>query len=94
MSYSSSDLKSVKIYRDNQGSLALGKNPKLYQRSKYIDIKHYFCRQYITNGDIDPWYVPTSEIVANRLTKPLYGPAFKLFIKLLNMETITLPITS
>ena len=94
MSYSSSDLKSVKIYRDNQGSLAIGKNPKLHQRSKHIDIKYYFCRQYITKGDIDPWYVPTGEMAADGLTKPLSGPAFKLFIKLLNMETITLPITS
>lgn len=31
-----------KIYEDNQGSIALAKNPKFHKRNKHIDIHYYF----------------------------------------------------
>jgi hypothetical protein len=40
--YLGSDIKSVKLYGDNQGLLSLAKNPEFHQRTKYIDVKHYF----------------------------------------------------
>ena len=33
---------------NNQGVLALAKNPVNHSRSKYIDIKHHFIREMIT----------------------------------------------
>ena len=32
----------VKIYEDNQGSIALAKNPKFHKRTKHIDIRYHF----------------------------------------------------
>ena len=29
----------VKIYEDNQGSIALAKNPEFHKRTKHIDIR-------------------------------------------------------
>ena len=33
------------MYRDNQGALALAKNPTQHGRTKHIDIQHYFVRE-------------------------------------------------
>lgn len=32
----------VKIYKENQGEIALSKNPVCRQRSKHVDIKYHF----------------------------------------------------
>jgi hypothetical protein len=40
--YLGSNIKSVKLYRDNQGLLNLAKNLEFYQRTKHINIKHHF----------------------------------------------------
>jgi hypothetical protein len=42
MMYLGSDIKSVKLYRDNQGLLSLAENPEFHQRTKHIDVKHHF----------------------------------------------------
>ena len=54
--------KPVKIFGDNQGSIALVKNPISHNRSKHIDIKSHFIRDAYTNGAIDIiLYVPTDK---------------------------------
>ena len=48
------------------------------QKTKYINIRYYFIRDYINTINIKLKYIPTIEIIANILTKPLAKPAFKL----------------
>ena len=36
----------VDIRADNQGAIALTKNPHLYDRSKHIDIYYYYIRDF------------------------------------------------
>jgi hypothetical protein len=38
------DANMVEIRADNQGAIALVKNPHLYKRSKYIDISYHYIR--------------------------------------------------
>lgn len=38
------------VYEDNQGAIALAKNPLHRQRCKHVDIKYHFVRSLI-NGD-------------------------------------------
>jgi hypothetical protein len=61
------------VYSDNQGALAIAQNPVNYQRSKHIDIRYHFVRQAVQNGKVKIEYVPTSQQLADILTKPL-GP--------------------
>ena len=61
--------KPVKIFGDNQGSIALVKIPSV-TRSKHIDIKFHFIRDAYTNGAIDIIYVPTDKNIADLMTKP------------------------
>ncbi len=59
-----------KVYEDNQGTIALAKNPVSRQRCKHVDIKYHFIRSSVNNGDITLVYCPTNEMVADVLTKP------------------------
>ena len=63
--------KGVKLYVDNQGAIALAKNPVHHQRSKHIDIRYHYVRQEVQNGSIDLDYIPSSENIADMFTKPV-----------------------
>lgn len=39
-----------KVYEDNQGTVALAKNPVSRQRCKHVDIKHHFIRSTVNDG--------------------------------------------
>ena len=67
------------IYGDNQGALALAKNPTQHGRTKHIDIQHHFVREKQAAGEVDLRYVPTAEQLADGLTKALPGEAFRRF---------------
>jgi hypothetical protein len=51
--YLSSDIKSVKLYGDNQGLLSLAKNPEFHQQTKHINVKHHFIREHVTTEVIN-----------------------------------------
>ncbi|XP_017542544.1 uncharacterized mitochondrial protein AtMg00810-like isoform X1 [Pygocentrus nattereri] len=61
----------VNIYEDNQGAMALSKNPVCRQRSKHVDIKYHFVRFAHTEGKINVVYCLTADLVADVLTKPV-----------------------
>ena len=74
------------IFEDNQSCIALANNPVHYARTKHIDIRYHFIRDY-ANKDIDIIYCPTKEMVADLLTKPLARPAFEKYVKALTLRT-------
>jgi len=61
----------VVVNADNQGSIALSKNPVFHDRSKHIDIQYHYARELIRNGRIMLNYVPTADMLAGLLTKSL-----------------------
>lgn len=54
---------------DNQGSITLAHHPIFYTYTKHIDIQHHYISDEMALGKIDLQYIPTSEMIANRLTK-------------------------
>jgi len=60
----------VMIYGDNQGAIALSKNPVNPQRSKHIDVRYHFIRTEVCSGRVVIEFCPTSEMVADLMTKP------------------------
>jgi hypothetical protein len=88
MMYSGDDIKAIRLYGDNQSSLSLAENPEFHQRTKHIDIKHHFIREHIAKGTIDLHYIPSVEMAADGLTKPLTAAKHSEFIALLRMKVI------
>ena len=56
---------------DNQGAIALAKNPVSHSRAKHIDLHHHFIRDAIEDEIIWLEYIPTVEMTVDSLTKAL-----------------------
>ncbi|UYV70329.1 hypothetical protein LAZ67_7002539 [Cordylochernes scorpioides] len=67
----------LKIYIDNQGAMFLAENEVVSERSKHIDIRHFFIRDLIKDGKLSFVYVPTEENPADLFTKNLKAPALQ-----------------
>ena len=59
------------LFSDNQGAIALAKNPVSHSRAKHIDIRHHFVREAIQDRIIWVQHIPTAEMTADSLTKAL-----------------------
>lgn len=59
------------IHEDNMGCIGMSENPILHQRSKHIDIRYHFLREAVSNGQVLLTFIPTSEQIADLLTKAL-----------------------
>jgi hypothetical protein len=75
----------VQMLGDNQGALALAKNPHLHERSKHIDICYHFIRDLTEKAKINVKYIPTGEMAADGMTKPLQRVAFERFKEMLGV---------
>ena len=67
------------IHADNQGCIALSKNPVAHSRAKHIDIRHHFVREQVSNGEVSFQYCPTTQMIADILTKVLPRNLFEKF---------------
>ena len=74
------------VYQDNMSTIALVKNGKSNSdRTRHIAIRFFFISDRVTSKEINVEYMPTGEMLADILTKPLQGALFvKLRDKLLN----------
>ena len=71
---------------DNQGALALAKNPVNHSRSKHIDIKHHFIREMISEGIVWLEHVVSGDMAADFLTKPLGRVQLQRYLSLIGMR--------
>ena len=84
------------IYCDNKQTLSLveAETPRLMTRLKHIDIHSCWLRQEVQQKSITTGWIPTANMPADGLTKPLPDQKHQNFIKLLNMVDIKHLITS
>jgi hypothetical protein len=76
----------IMLNADNISAIALAKNLEFHTRTKHIDVAYHFQRYYIKNGLIQLYYIPTSNMIADGLTKPLNRQKFAIFITLLGLS--------
>ena len=79
--------KTVRMRADNQGAIALAKNPHLHERSRHIDISYHYVRDLVQKGRVKIDYTPTADMVADGFTKPLERVAFDRFKDQLGMTS-------
>ena len=84
--YVAQNNKSTQIYSDNQGSLKLITNPEMHSRSKHIDVQYHYVRELVQQGLIEVEYIPTADMAADILTKPLKRQLHERNLELLGLE--------
>jgi hypothetical protein len=67
------------IHADNQGCIALSRNPVSHSRAKHIDIRHHFIRERVENNEVDLKFCSKKNMIADIFTKPLPRDSFKKF---------------
>jgi hypothetical protein len=59
----------TKVFEDNQGAIYLSKNSNFKGKGRHIDVAYHFGNEKQLDGTIEVIYCPTSEQVADILTK-------------------------
>eukprot|EP00253_Pinus_taeda_P003001 PITA_03001 len=67
------------IFCDNTLEIALSKNYVFHKRTKHIDAKYHFIREFINNNEIVLQHCRSQEQLIDIFTKPLVGENFCLF---------------
>jgi hypothetical protein len=71
------------VYQDNQSTIFLDNRGKsTCERTRHVKIRHFFISHYIEEKEIILQYLPTGEMIADLLTKPLHGSLFEKLRKL------------
>ena len=61
----------TQIYEDNQGCIAMTEAETSGKRTKYIDVRYHYVREAVQTGAVKFACIPTSEVLADMLTKPI-----------------------
>jgi len=59
------------LYGDNQGALALARNPEYHPRTKHIHIQYHFVRDLVQADQVNLDYCPSPDMIADIITKAL-----------------------
>ena len=82
------------LYQDNQSTMQLIRVGSRDHRNKYMLVRQETIRERIQKGNLKVEYMPTEDMRANVLTKPLQGALFrKLMYYLLGGERVTENVT-
>jgi hypothetical protein len=60
---------SARVWCDNQSAIALARSDGYSERTKHIDTRHHFIKQHVRDGLIDLQWIPTTDQLADILTK-------------------------
>jgi hypothetical protein len=71
---------------DNQSALTVSKNPEHHGRMKHLDLKFFWLRDQVEAGMISHIYIPTSDQIADILTKALPRVTVEKFWTLLGLK--------
>ena len=69
-------LEKIPLLCDNESAVKLENNPVQHSRTKHIDIRHHFLRDYVAKNDISLECVRTEDQLADIFTKPLDEATF------------------
>lgn len=73
---------------DNQGSIFLSVNPAVDCRTKHIDIRYHFIREFYEKGETEIYFVASKDQLADALTKNVPLSIIEHFRSSIGMEMI------
>jgi hypothetical protein len=73
------------IFQDNKSSMLLERNGKASssRRTKHINVRYFFITDRIAKGEVRVEWCATKQMIADFMTKPLQGSAFRNFRNLI-----------
>jgi len=77
--------KPQRLFCDNKSALQLVKQPRFNERSKHISIQYHHVRDSFRNGLISLEYLPSIDMTADILTKPLTRDLHQKHVKALGL---------
>ena len=74
------------LHGDNEMSISLTKNAESQHRTKHIDVQHHYVRELVNEGELTIKWVPSSEMLADGMTKALPTETFRRHWAMLGMS--------
>jgi hypothetical protein len=72
------DMSPSTIYQDNMSTITLAnKGRSTSARTRHVAIRYFFVKDRIDSKEVSVEYLPTGEMIADILTKPLQGDLFR-----------------
>jgi hypothetical protein len=72
-------VKPAKVFQDNKSTIALAnKGKSTSSRTRHIAIRYFFIKDRIDAGEVVIEHLGSDQMIADGLTKPLQGEAFKI----------------
>lgn len=76
------DVGPAKVFQDNKSTICLAiKGKSTSERTRHFKIRHFFITHYIDEGEIVIEHLPTGDMIADLMTKPLHGSLFEKFAR-------------
>ena len=77
----------VLIYQDNKSTITMAQSGRgNFKRTKHIANRYFWVKQFIDSGEIKLVYIPTEQMIADILTKPITGSKFYNMVKIIFNE--------
>ena len=75
------DMPPAIIYQDNQSAMAMMSNGGATAKlTRHINIRYFWMKDNVERGEVCIKYMPTDDMLADVLTKPLQGEKFRNFV--------------
>ena len=74
------------MYADNKGAISLTESTAYHKRSKHIAARYHWTRDMIWNKEVELYYLPTDEMMADGLTKPLKAIKHTEFVRIFGLK--------
>ncbi|KAL0541009.1 hypothetical protein IC582_021036 [Cucumis melo] len=81
----------LKLFCDNKAAICIVNNPVQYDRTKHVEIGRHFIKERLDSGSICIPYIPSSQQIADVLTKGLLRLPFDLCVSKLRLIDIYVP---
>lgn len=75
------------LHIDNTATISIMKDPHFHSKMRHVSVSQNFIRKQVEEGTFITTYVPTKQMIADRLTKPLAREAFKQMVTAMGLTS-------